>query len=193
MIKKFLAVSASAVMMLAMSVSAFAAGSINADEQKILDELKAKNVPAEYISEAEKYLTTDGVDVTTAQATTIIADIDDAAAEAQKAGITTVAQLKNNTAVANAIAEKAKAAAKVVNVTLAVDTKTGAVTATDNAGKTIFTKAGNTTGSNGGSTTNGGSTLRRTGADSTATVAVVSVLGLAVAALAVATKKNAEA
>ena len=192
MIKKLLAISASAVMMLAMSVSAFAAGSISADEQKILDELKAKNVPAEYVAQAEKYLTTDGVDVTAAQASEIIADIDSAAAEADKAGIKTVQDLKKNNTVLNSVVGKAQAAAKVVNVTLTVNTATGAVKAVDNSGKVIFEKAGTAAaGTNGGNA--GAGTLKKTGADSMSTVAVVSVLGLAVATLAVVTKKNAEA
>lgn len=192
MIKKFLAVSASAIMMLAMSVSAFAAGTISADEQKILDELKAKNVPAEYVAQAEKYLTTDGVDVTAAQASEIIADIDSAAADAEAAGIKTVADLKKNSTVLNSVVSKAQAAAKVVNVTLTVNTTSGAVKAVDASGKVIFEKTGSAAASNGVSNAGAG-TLKKTGADSTATVAVVSVLGLAVATLAVVTKKNAEA
>ncbi len=193
MIKKFLAVSASAIMMLAMSVSAFAAGTISADEQKILDELKAKNVPTEYVAQAEKYLTTDGVDVTAAQATEIIADIDSAAAEVEKAGIKTIADLKKNSTVLNSVASKAEAAAKVVNVTLTVNTTTGAVKAVDASGKVIFEKTPSTSTTTSGTSTASTGTLKRTGADSMSTVAVVSVLGLAVATLAVATKKNAEA
>ena len=44
MIKKILAVSVSVVMTLAMTVSAFAAGSVNTEEQRVLDALTASKV-----------------------------------------------------------------------------------------------------------------------------------------------------
>lgn len=180
MIKKLLAVSVSAVMMVAMSVSAFAAGSINASEQKILDKLKASNVPARYVTQATNYVEKDGVDVTEAQADKIIAYIDSAKQAVDKAGITTEAQLKKNQAVLDKVVADAKAAAAVLNLILTFDQSTKIVTVTDQAGKTVakIEPNGNT---------------KKTGADSTTTAAVVSVLGLAVAALAVVTKKNAEA
>ena len=179
MIKKLLAVSASAVMMLAMSVSAFAAGSINTNEQKILDELNAKNVPAKYVSQAKNYVEKDGVDITEAQANDIIAHIDTAAKIVSDAGIKTAEELKNNKEILNKVVDEAKAAAQVVGLTLSFNNTTGEATIVDTTGKTVAVI--------------GSGTTRTTGADSMSTVAVVSVLGLAVAALAVVTKKNAEA
>lgn len=178
-IKKLLAVSVSAVMMLAMSVSAFAAGSVNASEQKILDELNAKNVPARYVSQAKNYVEKDGVDITEAQANEIIAHIDAAAKIVSDAGIKTAGELKNNKEVLDKVVAEASAAAKVLNLTLTFNYTTGDVTVTDASGKTVAVVNSKTT--------------KTTGADSMSTVAVVSVLGLAVATLAAVTKKNAEA
>lgn len=179
MIKKIMAVTASAVMMLAMSVSVFAAGTVDATEQKIIDELKAKNVTASYISQAENYLAKDNVAVTEAQATSIIANIDNAAAIAEKAGIKTKADLtKADASVVDSIIAEVKKAAAVVDLTVSYDTKTGEVSILDKDNKVVAT-------SNVG--------VKKTGADSMSTVAVVSVLGLAVAALAVVSKKNAKA
>lgn len=179
MIKKIMAVTASAVMMLAMSVSAFAAGTVDATEQKILDELKAKSVTSNYISQAENYLAKDGVNVTEAQATSIIANIDKAADIAAKANIKTKADLlKADAAVVDSIVAEVKAAAAVVDLTVSYNTKNGEVSIVDKDNKVVAT-------SNVG--------IKKTGADSMTTVAVVSVLGLAVAGLAVVSKKNANA
>lgn len=179
MIKKIIAVSVSAVMMLAMSVSAFAAGTVDANEQAILNELNAKKVPAEYVTQAKNYFENDGVSVTEAQAKEIIADIDEAAAIAKAAGVTSPADLsKASAATIDKIVAKAQEAAKVLDLTVTYDAKSGVATVKDSAGKVV-------------ATTNIGT--KTTGADSMSTVAVISFLGLAVAALAVVTKKNAKA
>jgi hypothetical protein len=179
MFKKIMAVASAAAMMVAMSVSAFAAGSIDANEQKILDELNARKVPAEYVAQAKNYFEKDDVEVTVDQATEIIANIDDAAAIAKAAGITSSADLaKADTTVINNIVAKAQAAAKVVNLTVSYDAASGVASVKTVDGSTVFT-------SNVGT--------KKTGADSMSTVAVVSALGLAVVTLAVASKKNAEA
>lgn len=179
MIKKIFAVATAAVMTFAMSVSAFAAGSIDANEQKILDELNAKKVPAEYVTQAKNYFEKDDVTVTADQATAIIANIDDAAQIAKSAGIKTKADLdKASAATIDSIVAKASAAAKVINLTVSYDAKKGVATIKDTKGNVV-------------ATTNVGT--KKTGADSTSTIAVVSFLGLAVAVLAVVTKKNAKA
>lgn len=179
MIKKIMAVTASAVMMLAMSVTAFAAGTIDANEQKIIDELNAKKVPASYVSQAKNYLVQDDVTVTEAEAKEIIGCIDDAAAIAEKEGIKTKADLeKASTAVFNSVLAEVEQAAAVLDLKVTYDTKSDVFTIVDKDNKVVAT-------SNVG--------VKKTGADSMTTVAVVSVLGLAVVALAVASKKNAEA
>lgn len=179
MIKKIIAVSVSAVMMLAMSVSAFAAGTVDANEQAVLNELTAKNVPASYVSQAKNYFEKDDVSLTEDQAKTIVTNIDDASAIASAANIKSKADLeKASQATIDSLLAKVEAAAKVVDLTVSYNAKSGAVTVTDKSGNTV-------------ATTNVGT--KKTGADSMSTVAVVSFLGLAVAALAVVTKKNAKA
>lgn len=179
MIKKIIAASVSAVMMFAMTVSAFAAGTVDANAQAILDELNAKKVPAEYVSQAKNYFEKDGVSVTADQAQVIITNIDEAAAIAKAAGLKTKDDLlKASTATIESIVAKAQAAAAVLNLKVTYDAKTGIVTIIDSSSKVIFT-------------TNVGT--KKTGADSMSTVAVISFLGLAVATLAVVTKKNASA
>lgn len=176
--KKIVTVVSSVVMTMAMAVSAFAAGSVSATEQKVINELKAKNVPAELVSEAENYFVLDGVDVTEAEATQIIADIDDAAAIAEKNNLKTVDDiLAADEAIRKEILAKVNHAADILDVTVVVDTKSKNVTIKDNTGKVI-------------ATTNVGT--KPTGASSMSTVVVISGLGLAVAALAVASK-NAKA
>ena len=178
MVKKIMAVVATAAMTLAMSLSAFAAGTIDANEQAILDELNAKKVPAEYVSQARNYFEKDDVSVSTDQAKTIIANIDDAAEIAKSAGIKTKADLdKASAATIDAIMAKASAAAKVINLTVSYDSKNAVVTIKDVAGNVVAT---NNVGT------------KTTGADSTSTVAVLSVLCVAVAALSVVTKNAKE-
>lgn len=75
----------------------------------------------------------------------------------------------------DAIVAKATAAAKVVNLTVSYDSKNAVVTIKDAAGNVVAT---NNVGT------------KTTGADSTSTVAVLSVLCVAVAALAVVTKNE---
>ena len=79
-VKKIIAVGVSSVMLLAMSVSAFAAGTIDANEQAVLDQLNAKKVPAEYITQAKNYFEKDDVSVSADEAKAIIDNIDEAAA-----------------------------------------------------------------------------------------------------------------
>ncbi len=191
MIKKILAVSVSVVMTLAMTVSAFAAGSVNTEEQRVLDALTASKVDdsseQKYFSQAKKFFERDDIDATKAQADEVIGYINEAAAIAKAAGLKSEKDIVNASAdVKNQLVDKANKAAAVFGLTVTVDTKTGTVTLskkkTDSKGNTTTTPV---------VTTN--VNTRATGADSMSSVAVVSVLGLAVAALAVVTKKNAEA
>ena len=127
------------------------------------------------------------IDATKAQADEVIGYINEAAAIAKAAGLKSEKDIVNASAdVKNQLVDKANKAAAVFGLTVTVDTKTGTVTLskkkTDSKGNTTTTPV---------VTTN--VNTRATGADSMSSVAVVSVLGLAVAALAVVTKKNAEA
>lgn len=175
MLKKMIAVSLTAAMMVATTVTTFAAGTIDSNEAAIIAELEAKNVPAEYVSQAKNYFEQDGIDVTESQAESIIANIDDAAVIAKEAGIKSTADLaKADTAVFDKIMGKVSSAADVVGLTAAYDAKTGTATIKDGAGKIVAT-------SNVG--------VKETGADSMSTVAVMSVLGAAVVALVATAKK----
>ncbi len=179
MIKKIIATAAAGVMTLAMTITAFAAGTIDANEQAVLDKLNAKKVPSEYVTQARNYFEKDEVSLTAEQATTISANVDDAAAIAKAAGIKTKDDLqKASTETINSIVAKAQSAASVVDLKVTYDAKSGVASVVTADGKsTVFT-------------TNVGT--KKTGADSMSTVAVISVLGLAVASLAVVSKKNAK-
>ena len=178
MVKKIIAVGVSSVMMLAMSVSVFAAGTIDANEQAVLEQLNAKKVPAEYITQAKNYFEKDDVSVSADEAKEIIQNIDEAAAIAKASGIKSADDLaKADAATIDSIIAKVQAAAEVVNLTVSYDAKTGKATVKDNAGKVVATTDVGT---------------KKTGADSMSTVVIVSFLGLAVVALAVKKKKNAK-
>lgn len=178
-VKKIIAVGVSSVMLLAMSVSAFAAGTIDANEQAVLDQLNAKKVPAEYITQAKNYFEKDDVSVSADEAKAIIDNIDEAAAIAKEAGIKSAADLsKADAATIEKIVAKVQAAAEVVDLSVSYDAKTGKATVKDNAGKVVATSDIGT---------------KKTGAYSMSAVAVVSFLGLAVAALAIVTRKHAKA
>lgn len=177
MIKKLFKVMVTTGMMFAMSVNAFAAGSIDANEQAILDELNSKKVPAEYVSQAKNYFEKDGVSVTKEQADTVIVNIDEAAAIAKKAGIKSKEDLsKADASVIDSIVAKAQTAGKAVNLTVSYNAKTGTATVKDSAGKVVATTDIGT---------------KKTGADNTTMFAVISALGMVVVMLAVITKRNA--
>lgn len=84
--KKIAACIASMVLAASLSLTAFAASGIDANEQAILDKLNTPitvgnqmmSVPAEYYNQAENYLKQDGVSVTDAQKTQVLAKIDEA-------------------------------------------------------------------------------------------------------------------
>lgn len=124
------------------AVSAHAADGITADEQAILDNLKAGvvvdgtvvNVPAEYINQAETYLKTN--DVTAEQATTIIVEIDNVKAVVKENKITDIKEIKG--AVAKDILAHAEKAASTVGVTLTVSAD-NTIVVKDKTGKVLFT------------------------------------------------------
>lgn len=119
-----------------------AAEGITVDEQKIIDalnngvEVEGKKValPAEYINQAESFLKTN--DVTAAQASTIIVNIDAAKKVMVDNKITDVKDIKGATA--SEIFAIAQAAAKEVGVTLTMDNTNKTITVTDKDGKKLF-------------------------------------------------------
>ena len=91
MVKKLLAVSLSVAMTLAMAVSAFAAGTVNSEEQRVLDAIKADKVDdssaQKYFTQATKFFERDDIDATKAQADEVIGYVNQAAAVAKSAGL----------------------------------------------------------------------------------------------------------
>jgi LPXTG-motif cell wall-anchored protein len=156
-----------------MAVSAFAAGSINANEQKVLDELTAKNVPASQIEKVKAEFMKDGVDVTADEANTAVANVDKAKAIVDAKGYTTLEQLKADTATMNEVVAIVNSTAKAVGVNVTVSV------AADG-------KVSTSTSTNGSSD----ASIGKTGVDFSTTAAVVAGLGLSVAGIAVFAKKN---
>lgn len=178
MLKKIVAVSLTLVMTMAASVSVFAAGTIDENEKAIITQLEAKGIPAEYVSQAKNYFEQDDVEFTAEEADAVIGNVDEAAAIAKEAGVKSVEDLsKVDTAVVDKIMDKVSAAAAVKDLTVSYDTKGGKAEVKDASGKVVATADVKT---------------KNTGADSMSTIAVVSVLGVAVVALAFAAKKNSK-
>lgn len=140
--KKFLCFVTSLAMCGLFAVNVNAAEGITADEEKILEALKAGvevegtkvSVPTEYINQAETFLKTN--DVTAEQATAIIAEVDAVKGIVKDYKITDVKKIEG--AAASQIFARAKAAAATVGVTLEVGADK-AITVKDKSGNAIFT------------------------------------------------------
>ncbi len=134
--------SISAVIAIASSVTAFAAG-INAAEQKILDELHTtvtmqgaqKSLPVRYINQTENYLNT--VEVTEEQANEIIARIELVKAYLTSTGAANYDQMTD--AQIDTFVSKCQYVVDVVNLKIAYDKSTRVVPIIDQNGKVIFT------------------------------------------------------
>jgi len=114
----------SLIMMLAMSITAFAA-----TEDDIIKELKAAGVPDTYVDQAKQYLANN--DVTAEQADAVIVEIK--AAKATAGDVTDVKKLSADQKAA--ILKNVETAGKAVGAEVVVDTKNNKVTITDKAGK----------------------------------------------------------
>lgn len=166
------------------STVAFAATGLNAQEQAILTQLKAGvtvggttyNIPAEYINQAETEFMKDGVDVTEDQAALISANIAEAAAVMQKAGVTDPKAL--SAADQKAIMAAVQEAAAAMDYKVSIDTAASPVTVTviGESGSTVFSNK---------------NIINQTGYDLNATVAVIAFLAVvAAASVTVASKKK---
>ncbi|SCP96253.1 hypothetical protein [Anaerobium acetethylicum] len=166
------------------STVAFAATGLNAQEQAILTQLKAGvtvggttyNIPAEYINQAETEFMKDGVDVTGDQAGVISANIAEAAAVMQKAGVTDPKAL--SAADQKAIMAAVQEAAAAMDYKVSIDTAASPVTVTviGESGSTVFSNK---------------NVINQTGYDLNATVAVIAFLAVvAAASVTVASKKK---
>lgn len=179
--KKVIASIMSALLAVTVSITAFAASGINANEQAILDKLKApitvgdKNLtlPAEYYNQAENYLKQDGVDVSDEQKATIITQIDEAVVIVKESGVT---DLNNLPAEAkNKLMAKAEKAAAALDLTLTFDSSNKTLTVKDSNG-TVVAKIEKV--------------IKTTGADTTVAVVTVVTLVSLLAGCAVVARKS---
>ncbi len=186
MFKRLAAVATTTALTVAMAVTAFAAGSVNAEEQKVLDALKAEGVPAAQVEQVQKVFMEDSVSLTADNANTAIANIGDAKKIASEAGYTSVAALLNDAK--NGSADVQKKAQDVINGIVAkVNATREAIPSVAKVTKAVTFNA--KTGTlDGGVITDG--EIANTGVDFSTTAAVVAGLGLSVAGIAVIAKKK---
>lgn len=112
-----------------------AAGTITADEQKIITKLEGYGVPAEYVTQAKNYLLAN--DVTSADVNTLISKIEEVKAMCDEAGITTVKQLEDaDASFHNKFLAAVNNAAAVIGVKVSVSAD-GTVTAVDSKGNPV--------------------------------------------------------
>lgn len=162
--KKFFVMVLSLVMMLAMSVTAFAA-----TEDDIIKELKAAGVPETYVSQAEQYLANN--EVIDTQADNVIAEIKKAKETAGD-----VTELKNLSAEQKtAILKNVEAAGTAMGATVVVDTKDNKVTITDENNKTYIVEE---------------NPVKPTGVSVYATYAVVAAMAMVLVACGVVVSKR---
>lgn len=182
MFKRLVAVATTTALTVAMAVSAFAAGSVSADEQKILDVLKDNGIAegSAYYNEAKKMLEDESINVSAADATTAIANIKEVKKLVDEKGYTTIDQIKADTTVLNKVKEKVNATASLKSIDVKVnwDATSSKPSVATKDGK-ILNTAGNAK-----------SEIKATGVDFSTTAAVVAGLGLSVAGIAVIAKKK---
>lgn len=182
MFKRLAAVATTTALTVAMAVTAFAAGSVNAEEQKVLDALKAEGVPAAQVEQVQKVFMEDSVSLTADDANTAIANIGDAKKIASDAGYTSVSALLNDAKNGSADAQD------VINGIVAKvnDTRAKIESIAKVTKAVTFNAATGTI--DGGVITDG--EIANTGVDFSTTAAVVAGLGLSVAGIAVIAKKK---
>lgn len=184
--KKVLAIVFVAILALTCVISVAAAGSINANEQKVLDALgkTAKvsgatfKIPSQYINQAKNYFLT--VDLTKEEADTIIAKINAAIAAIEKAKVSVsgseldLHDLDRETRAT--IFANATEACEAIGLRLVYDGTDNAVVITNEAGEAVFEDE---------------AVIKKTGSEVNVTVAALIVVVLTVVAAAgvVVTKK----
>lgn len=176
--KKFIACAASIATLAAMSITAFA-GTISADEQKILDALKTANIPAQYVTEAQNYLAGDDVEITADQSKVVIAQVEEAKTIAGDATNFKSLSADQKQKIANCMAT----AGTEIGVKVTYDASSDKITAVDKSGKTIFTAAAK---ADGGQDT----VIKPTGVNMYATVSIVAVLAAALVACGIVVSKK---
>ncbi len=179
--KKIAACIASMVLAASLSLTAFAASGIDANEQAILDKLNTPitvgnqmmSVPAEYYNQAENYLKQDGVSVTDAQKTQVLAKIDEATEILQENGTTDLLSLPKN--VRSQLVTIAQDAAKALDLNLTYDNVNKTITVVDKEGNVVAKVE---------------DVVKTTGADTTAAVMTAVTLVALLAGCAVVARKS---
>ncbi len=162
--KKLSVLVLSLIMMLAMSITAFAA-----TEDDIINALKEAGVPDTYVDLAEQYLANNDVDAE--QADAAIAEIK--AAKETAGDVTDVTKLDADQKAA--IIKNVEAAGSAIGATVTVDTKDNTVTITDPNQKTYTVEE---------------EPVKSTGVSVYATYAVVAVMAMALVACGVGVSKR---
>lgn len=176
--KKLIGFVAVLSMVFAMAITASAA-QITSDEQTIIDVLKAGvvvdgrtvKVPTKYINQAESYLM--NKDVTKAEVEEVLSYIDSAKDYMVANKIKDLSAM--NSKQMDKMISYAEDAAKVVDVKLTVNTKTGVIRGIDTEGNVVLS---------------GEETIKQTGMDMNATVAVAAALCAVVVVCVVVAKKK---
>lgn len=158
-----------------------AASGINAEEQKILDTLNAgvmvngKKVTLDtgYVNSAQNYFMTDGVDVTSAQAAVVLAQLENAKKVMVDNGITDLYNMRRD--LQDQIIGYAQVAAKELGLTLVVDYAAKTITVKDAKGNILVTVS---------------KVIKNTGDDFTSTLAISSTIALLLAGAGVVAFKK---
>lgn len=162
-------------------IPAAAASGINAEEQKVLDILKAGvsvngktvSLDASYINSAENYFNTDGVEVTADQASVVLTQIEAAKQVIIDNNITDLKTI--NKKFQDQIIGYAQSAAKELGLTLSADYSSKTIVVKDSNGKTLFTAS---------------KVIKNTGDDFTMTLAVSGAIALLIACAGVVAAKK---
>lgn len=180
--RKFMKAAASLAACAAFTVtSAQAAGGIDANEQKVLDTLKAGVVvdgktvtlDASYLTSAENYFMSDGVEMSDAQVTSVMTQIEAAKKVITENKITDLATMPKK--FQDQIIGYADAAAKEMGLTLVTDYSSKTITIKNKDGKVLMTAA---------------KVIKNTGDDYTSTLAISGAIALLLAGAGIEAAKK---
>lgn len=163
-LKKLLTCGLATIMLMSMSITAFAA-TLTTEEKSIITALTNAGVPAQYVTQATNYLAANTTDVTSAQATVINTQI--AAAKTAAGSATSLAAL--TTEQKNTISADLATAGAQIGVVVKFDATTNAITATDASGAVILSASVDPV-------------VKTTGANMNTTIAIIAVLAMALVA-----------
>ena len=162
-----------------MSITAFAATSLSADEQNIINTLTTAGVPTQYVTQARNYLAGNATDVTAAQATAINAQITAAKTIAGSATSLTTLTVDQQ----NAISADLVAAGKEIGVVVTFDAAANSIKAVDVSGATVLSASLDTA-------TTPATVIKATGVNMNTTIAIIAVLAMALVACGVVVSKK---